>query len=165
MPAPKVFPKSNWEHFAQQLDALPDRPAGYRGLAVREAIGDIVSNIRAAQARGYSLEQIIELAKSSGIDISAGTLKLAMRSAGRRAATPINTNRPKAVQTSRAMPDRSTPHARQLAQPPASNQTDACASTAEAPKAPASKATSTASDTTAITARATFEVKPDTDDL
>jgi hypothetical protein len=73
MPAPKVFPKSNWEHFAQQLDALPDRPAGYRGLAVREAIGDILSNIRAAQARGYSLEQIIELAKSSGIDISAGT--------------------------------------------------------------------------------------------
>ena len=98
MPAPKVFPKSNWEHFAQQLDALPDRPASDRGLAIREAIGDILSNIRAAQARGYSLEQIIELAKSSGIDISAGTLKLAMRRAGRRAATSINTNKPKAFQ-------------------------------------------------------------------
>jgi hypothetical protein len=165
MPAPKVFPKSNWEHFAQQLDALPDRPASDRGLAIREAIGDIVSNIRAAQARGYSLEQIIELAKSSGIDISAGTLKLAMRRAGRRAATSISTSRPKAVQASRAMPDRSTPHARQPAQPQASNQTDTWASTAEAPKAPASAATSTASDTTAVNARATFKVKPDTDDL
>src|ERR1700682_611717 len=155
MPAPKVFPKSNWEHFAQQLDALPDRPAGYRGLAVREAIGDILSNIRAAQARGYSLEQIIELAKSSGIDISAG----------RRAATSINTNKPKAFQASRVMPDRSTPHARQPAHQPASNQTDTWASTVEAPKAPASATTPTTSETTAATARATFEVKPDTDDL
>jgi hypothetical protein len=165
MPAPKVFPKSNWEHFAQQLDALPDRPASDRGLAIREAIGDIVSNIRAAQARGYSLEQIIELAKSSGIDISAGTLKLAMRRAGRRAATSINTNKPKAFQASRVMPDRSTPHARQPAHQPASNQTDTWASTVEAPKAPASATTPTTSETTAATARATFEVKPDTDDL
>jgi hypothetical protein len=164
MPAAKVFPKANWERFAHQLDALPDRPASDRGLAVREAIGDIVSNIRAAQARGYSLEQIIELAKSSGIDISAGTLKLAMRRAGKRAAPSTDTNRPKAVQPVRAMRERSTPQTGQRTHQPTSNQTATWAPMAGG-MTPTAGAPASASGTNAVTTRATFAIKPDTDDL
>jgi len=164
MPAAKVFPKANWERFAKQLDALPDRPASDRGLAVREAIGEIVSNIRAAQARGYSLEQIIELAKSSGIDISAGTLKLAMRRAVKRTAPSVNANRSKAVQPLRAMRERSTPRTGQRATQPVSNQPATWIPMAGG-MTPTSGEPASASGTNGVTTRATFGIKPDTDDL
>lgn len=44
---------------------------------------DMRARVRAAQAKGYTLEQIAEQAKPHGIDITAGTIRYALRTAGR----------------------------------------------------------------------------------
>ena len=48
-------------------------------MTVREAMKEVKSHIRTAQNKGYTLGQIAEQAKRAGVDISAGTLKLALR--------------------------------------------------------------------------------------
>jgi len=141
MPAPKVFPKSSWDRFAQQLDALPERPADDRGLAVREAIKDIKNTIRAAQAKGYSLEQIIEQAQSVGIDISEGTLKRAMRTTVKRATPSDRTART----TRPASKSTAVPMKQDLRQPASHHEPERASHPAPS--------------------RATFEIQPDTDDL
>ena len=141
MPAPKVFPKSSWDRFAQQLDALPERPADDRGLAVREAIKDIKNTIRAAQAKGYSLEQIIEQAQSVGIDISEGTLKRAMRTTVKRATPSDRTGKT----TRTASKSTAVPVKQALRQPVPHHEPERASHPAPS--------------------RATFEIQPDTDDL
>jgi hypothetical protein len=79
MPVVKVFMRSQWDEFVRGLDALPDKPASERGMTVREAMKELKSHIRTAQNKGYTLGQIAEQAKRAGVDISAGTLKLALR--------------------------------------------------------------------------------------
>jgi hypothetical protein len=154
MPAPKVFPKSTWDRFTQQLDALPERPAAERGLAVREAVRQIASNISAARARGYSLEQIIELAKSNGIDISTGTLKLAMRDARRPSGKPVQPRTSKPAGTTRTVMKRdAAPTA------PAARQRGSDKRVATRPAVAVEMATDKQA------TRATFSVQPDTDDL
>jgi hypothetical protein len=153
MPAAKVFPKSNWDRFAQQLDALPERPASDRGLAVRDAIKDIRNSIRAAQAKGYTLEQIIEQAKSADIDISAGTLKRAMRTSGKRAAASDQTGG-----TTRSIPKPPASNVK-----PVRNKSSSYRSPMHEPTpTPTSASMSTA---TPAPTRGTFKVNPDTDDL
>ena len=79
MPVVKVFTRSQWDEFVRGLDALPDKPASERGMTVREAMKEVKSHIRTAQNKGYTLGQIAEQAKRAGVEISAGTLKLALR--------------------------------------------------------------------------------------
>lgn len=82
MPVAKAYTKSQWEAFANALDALPEKPDAERSVPVREAMKEIRTRVRAAQAKGYTLEQIAEQAKSHGIDITAGTVRYALRAAG-----------------------------------------------------------------------------------
>lgn len=82
MPVAKGYTKSQWEAFASALDALPDKPDAERTVPVREAMKEIRARVRAAQAKGYTLEQIAEQAKSHGIGITAGTIRYALRAAG-----------------------------------------------------------------------------------
>jgi len=84
MPVVKVFTRSQWDEFVRDLDALPDNSASERGMTVREAMKEVKSHIRAAQTKGYTLGQIAEQAKRAGIDISSGTLKLALRGSNKR---------------------------------------------------------------------------------
>jgi len=93
MPVVKVFARSQWDEFVRGLDALPDRPASERGVTVREAMKEVKSHIRAAQTKGYTLGQIAEQAKRAGIDISSGTLKLALRGSN-KGAKPRPTPKP-----------------------------------------------------------------------
>jgi hypothetical protein len=83
MPVAKVYAKSQWDAFARTLDALPEKPEAERGVSVRDAMKDMRAHIRTAQTRGYTLEQIAEQAKQAGIDISAGTIRYALRPAGK----------------------------------------------------------------------------------
>jgi hypothetical protein len=83
MPVAKGYAKSQWEAFASALDALPEKPDAERNVSVREAMKDIRARVRAAQAKGYTLEQIAEQAKPHGIDITAGTIRYALRAAGK----------------------------------------------------------------------------------
>nr|WP_228977909.1 hypothetical protein [Paraburkholderia gardini] len=83
MPVARVYPKSQWEALARTLDELPEKPEAERGLSVRDAMKDMRGHIRTAQTKGYTLEQIAEQARQAGIDITAGTIRYALRSAGK----------------------------------------------------------------------------------
>ncbi|CAM2191001.1 hypothetical protein [Burkholderia cepacia] len=83
MPVAKVYTKSQWEAFARALDALPEKPDTERGVTVRDAMKDMCVRVRTAQAKGYTLEQIAEQAQQQGLDITAGTIRYAMRSTGK----------------------------------------------------------------------------------
>jgi hypothetical protein len=83
MPAAKGYTKSQWEAFASALDALPEKPATEHSVPVREAMKELKARVRAAQAKGYTLDQIAEQAKSHGIEITAGTIRYALRAAGK----------------------------------------------------------------------------------
>ncbi|MGA9918184.1 MAG: hypothetical protein WBR17_37150 [Paraburkholderia sp.] len=83
MPVARVYPKSQWEALGRTLDALPEKPEAERGLSVRDAMKDMRGHIRTAQTKGYTLEQIAEQARQMGIDITAGTIRYALRPAGK----------------------------------------------------------------------------------
>jgi hypothetical protein len=83
MPVAKVYTKSQWEAFARALDALPEKPDTERGVTVRDAMKEMRARVRAAQAKGYTLEQIAEQAKSHGIEITAGALRYGLRAAAK----------------------------------------------------------------------------------
>ena len=83
MPVAKVYTKSQWEAFARTLDALPEKPDTERGMTVRDAMKDMRVRVRTAQAKGYTLEQIAEQARQQGLDITAGTIRYALRSTGK----------------------------------------------------------------------------------
>ena len=83
MPVAKVYTKSQWEAFARALDALPEKPDTERGVTVRDAMRDMRVRVRTAQAKGYTLEQIAEQAQQQGLDITAGTIRYALRSTGK----------------------------------------------------------------------------------
>ena len=83
MPVAKVYTKSQWEAFARALDALPEKPDTERGVTVRDAMKDMRARVRTAQAKGYTLEQIAEQARQQGLDITAGTIRYALRSTGK----------------------------------------------------------------------------------
>jgi hypothetical protein len=83
MPVARIYTKSQWEAFSRALDALPEKPEAEHGVTVRDAMKDIRARVRAAQAKGYTLEQIAEQAKPHGIDITAGTIRYALRAAGK----------------------------------------------------------------------------------
>lgn len=85
MPVARVHTKSQWEAFARALDALPEKPEAEHGVAVRDAMKDMRSRVRAAQTKGYTLEQIAKQAKLHGIDITAGTIRYALPQPGRAA--------------------------------------------------------------------------------
>ncbi|MBB5415723.1 hypothetical protein [Paraburkholderia atlantica] len=82
MPVAKVYTKSQWEAFGRALDALPEKPDTERGVTVRDAMKDMRLRVRTAQAKGYTLEQIAEQAQQQGLDITAGTIRYALRSTG-----------------------------------------------------------------------------------
>lgn len=83
MPVAKVYTKSQWEAFGRALDALPEKPDTERGVTVRDAMKDMRVRVRTAQAKGYTLEQIAEQARRQGLDITAGTIRYALRSIGK----------------------------------------------------------------------------------
>jgi len=83
MPGAKVYTKSQWDAFARTLDALPEKPETERGVGVRAAMKEMRAHIRGAQTKGYTLEQIAEQATQAGIDITAGTIRYALRSGGK----------------------------------------------------------------------------------
>ena len=83
MPVAKVYTKSQWEAFGRALDALPEKPDTERGVTVRDAMKNMRVHVRTAQAKGYTLDQIAEQARQQGLDITAGTIRYALRSTGK----------------------------------------------------------------------------------
>lgn len=119
MPIARVYPKSQWEAFASALDALPEKPDAERGVTVRDAMKDMRARVRAAQAKGYTLEQIAEQAKPYGIDITAGAVRYALRAAAKGGGAGSGT---RAASGARAAGQAGGSAARPSETPPRTNQ-------------------------------------------
>ncbi|KVW79512.1 hypothetical protein [Burkholderia ubonensis] len=79
MPVVKRFTQAQWDAAARRLDALPDKPAYEHHVTVRDAVQSMQSQIRGAQQKGYTLDEIVRQLAKAGVDISASTLRYAMQ--------------------------------------------------------------------------------------
>jgi len=61
------------------LDALPEKPESERPLSTTELVKQLKSKIAAAQAKGYTLEEIVEQFKKAGVQVSLSTLKSGLK--------------------------------------------------------------------------------------
>ncbi|KVH28962.1 hypothetical protein [Burkholderia cepacia] len=79
MPVVKRFTQAQWDAAARRLDALPDKPTHEHYVTVRDAVQSMQPQIRGAQHKGYTLDEIVQQLAQEGIDISANTLRYAMQ--------------------------------------------------------------------------------------
>lgn len=84
----KTFDQDTKAKIENALDSLPDKPPAERPITSRELITSLRTKIRAAQAKGYTLAEIVDLFKSAGAPVSMSTIKAALKgSSTRRKAT------------------------------------------------------------------------------
>lgn len=76
----KKFTVASRDKVAQLLADLPEKPKEERGMQTRELITSLTAEIHAAQAKGYTIEEIVNLFKSGGIDIGMTTFKASVKS-------------------------------------------------------------------------------------
>lgn len=81
MPVVKRFTQAQWDAAARRLDALPEKPAHEHHVNVRDAVKAMRSQITAAQQKGYTLDEIVAQLARDGVEISASTLRYAIRRA------------------------------------------------------------------------------------
>ncbi|HDR9172969.1 TPA: hypothetical protein QDB23_000146 [Burkholderia vietnamiensis] len=79
MPVVKRFTQAQWDAVARRLDALPPKPANEHHVTVRDAVSAMRPHINGAQQKGYTFEEIVRQLAEEGVDISASTLRYAMR--------------------------------------------------------------------------------------
>ncbi|HDR9485921.1 TPA: hypothetical protein QDC20_003383 [Burkholderia aenigmatica] len=79
MPIVKHFTQAQWDAVARRLDALPLKPANEHHVTVRDAVSAMRPHINGAQQKGYTFEEIVRQLAEEGVDISASTLRYAMR--------------------------------------------------------------------------------------
>jgi hypothetical protein len=75
---PKIYPKSIADKLGSKLDALAQTP---KGLQVKELVLQLHPKIEAAQASGYTLEDIVKEFESAGVSLTLNTLKQYLREA------------------------------------------------------------------------------------
>ena len=73
---PKTYPESVADQLGSKLDHLAQNP---KGLQVRELVSRMKSRIEAAQASGYTLDDIANVFKAEGVDLTLNTLKQYLR--------------------------------------------------------------------------------------
>ena len=83
----KTFSPEVKQNIEDVLDNLPEKPKAERPVTTRELVADLKVKIRAAQAKGYTLEEIVDMFKNNGAQISLSTVKTALRTPQRPAKT------------------------------------------------------------------------------
>ncbi|SEA67682.1 hypothetical protein [Paraburkholderia sartisoli] len=83
MPMVKRFTQAQWDAASRRLDTLPAKPAHEHRVNVRDAIRSMQTQISSAQKKGYTLEEIVHQLAQEGVEISASTLRYAMRRAAK----------------------------------------------------------------------------------
>ena len=78
----KTFDQETRQKIEATLDNLPEKPKSERPLTTKELVTELRTKIRAAQAKGYTLEEIIELFKREGAQISLSIVKRGLGSNG-----------------------------------------------------------------------------------
>lgn len=74
----KSYTRAQWDDFFRTLEALPEKPRNEQRLTVSDAMKEKRAQIAATQAKGYTLEEIVQEAERKGIDVSIGAVKYAL---------------------------------------------------------------------------------------
>ncbi|MEP0874051.1 hypothetical protein NDA01_30580 [Trichocoleus desertorum AS-A10] len=69
---PKIYPESTANQLSSKLEHLAQNP---KGLQVKELVFRLRLKIEAAQESGYTLEDIANVFKAEGVDLTLNTLK------------------------------------------------------------------------------------------
>lgn len=86
----KTFDQETRKKIEATLDSLPEKPKTERALTTKELVTELRGKIRAAQAKGYTLDEIVELFKRDGAQISLSSVKNALKgSSPRRTTKPV----------------------------------------------------------------------------
>ena len=83
----KTFDQETRQKIEATLDNLPEKPKSERPLTTKEIVTELRTKIRAAQAKGYTLEEIVELFKREGAQISLSSVKNALKGSSPRSRT------------------------------------------------------------------------------
>lgn len=79
MPNAKSFTRTQRDTAAQNLAALPEKPENEHRLSTRDMVKSIQAHILSAQKKGYTFEEIADVISKTGVSVSIGTLKYALR--------------------------------------------------------------------------------------
>ena len=78
----KKFNQEARDTLAESLTSLPEKPK-VKEFTAAELIRSLKSEIKAAQAKGYTLEEILDHFKSRNVDVGISTIKAETRAAKR----------------------------------------------------------------------------------
>jgi hypothetical protein len=78
VPGAKSYTRAQWDEFVHALEALPEKPRNEQRVSVSDAMKEIRAHITATQAKGYTLEEIVQEAVRKGLDMSIGAAKYAL---------------------------------------------------------------------------------------
>ena len=78
VPGGKSYTRAQWDEFVHALEALPEKPHNDQRVTISDAMKEIRAHITATQAKGYTLEEIVQEAGRKGLDVSIGAVKYAL---------------------------------------------------------------------------------------
>ena len=78
VPGAKSYTREQWDGFVRALETLPEKPRNEQRVSVSDAMKEIRAHITATQAKGYTLEEIVQEAGRNGLDVSIGAVKYAL---------------------------------------------------------------------------------------
>jgi hypothetical protein len=78
VPSAKSYTRAQWDEFVHALEALPEKPRNEQRITVSDAMKGMRTHIAATQAKGYTLEEIVQEAGRRGLDVSIGAVKYAL---------------------------------------------------------------------------------------
>lgn len=81
----RTFSPEIREKISTALDQLPEKPKEEREQTTTELVAALKLKIKAAQAKGYTLTEIVDLFKQSGAKISLSTVKASLGTSPKRA--------------------------------------------------------------------------------
>lgn len=90
-PKTSIVSQESVEQAGAFLAELPEKPK--ENLSLREAVTQLQDQIKAALAKGYSYDDVANILRDRGIDISASTLKNYVPAGKRQATKERNASR------------------------------------------------------------------------
>ena len=90
----KTFDQETRQKIEAALDNLPEKPKSERPLSTKELVTELRTKIRAAQAKGYTLEEVVEMFRQAGAQISLSSVKSALKGSSSRSRTTKPANLP-----------------------------------------------------------------------
>jgi len=82
---PKTYPESIADQLGSKLDHLAQNP---KGLQVKELVNRLKPKIEAAQASGYTLEDVVKVFEAEGVSLTLNTLKQYLRESRSLSSSP-----------------------------------------------------------------------------